>query len=112
MTVEQPTEPLTQVVFVHDYLQLVFDQFVVTVYNPARCTTCTVTWHQDDREFAGALVSLIGQTAQLSVSPAGLQLHFSTGSSVTVPGSDPSSDGPEAWQYGALGAPCCVQQNN
>lgn len=35
----QPVKPLSQVVFVHDYLQLVFQDQAFTLYNIATCST-------------------------------------------------------------------------
>ena len=57
-----PTDPLSQVVFVHNYLQLVFQDSGFTIYNPCALNLegTPIQFGQDG--FADALVGLIGQS--------------------------------------------------
>jgi hypothetical protein len=107
----QPVEPLSQVVFVHEYLQLVFQDLVFTLYNIATCSTGSGDLRQGQPGFCDALVSLIDQTARAEVLADKLLLHFSSGTVVSVPVSGPDVRGPEAWQFGQLGGPTVVEQN-
>src|SRR6201999_4008006 len=55
-----PTEPLTQVVFVHDYVQLGFEAEILSVYNPMRFRGVQgEELTQGQIGFADALVGLI-----------------------------------------------------
>lgn len=107
----QPVEPLSQVVFVHDYLQLVFQDHAFTLYNIATCSTSSGDFRQGQPGFCDALVSLIDQTARAEALPDTLLLHFSSGAVVSVPISGSGARGPEAWQFGQLGGPTVVEQN-
>jgi hypothetical protein len=81
-----PAEPLSQVVFIHDYVQLVFQDERLSIYNPI-----AVSDAQSDLSCGGlglrdALVGLIGQSA-VSVAPPEsfvLALSFERGQSVLV----------------------------
>lgn len=107
----QPVEPLSQVVFVHDYLQLVFQDHAFTLYNIATCSTDSGDFRQGQPGFCDALVSLIGQAARAQTLPDKLLLRFSSGAVVSVPVSGLDARGPEAWQFGQLGGPTVVEQN-
>ena len=56
-----PTEQLSQMVFVHDYIQLVFQDERFSIYNRASITLNDTALKQRETGFADALVSLIGQ---------------------------------------------------
>ena len=60
----QPVEPLSQVVFVHDYLQLVFQDRAFTLYNVVTCSTGSVI-------FAKASLASVMPLSRLSVRPLG-----------------------------------------
>ncbi len=107
----QPVEPLSQVVFVHDYLQLVFQDRVFTLYNVATCSTGSGDFRQGEPGFCDCLVSLIDQTARAEALPDKLLLRFSNGAVVSVHVSRSGVRGPEAWQFGQLGGPTVVEQN-
>lgn len=107
----QPIEPLSQVVFVHDYLQLIFQDCAFTLYNLATCSTGSGDFRQGQSGFCDALVSLLGQTARVEALSDKLLLHFSSGATVSIPISGPDTRGPEAWQFGQLGGPTIVEQN-
>lgn len=107
----QPADPLSQVVFVHDYLQLVFQNCAFTIYNLTTYSKATTVFRQGDPGFCDALVSLIDQTARVEAQDESLLLHFAGGAVVSVPTSGPDTQGPEAWQFGRLGGPYVVEQN-
>lgn len=105
----QSSESLSQVVFVHDYLQLVFQDRAFTLYNLVTCSTGGTKLRQDQIGFCDAIVSFIGQAA-IEVHADKLLLHFSGGGlvSVLVPG--PDARAPEEWQISQLGCPTVVEQ--
>ena len=107
----QPEDPLSQVVFVHDYLQLVFQDCAFTIYNTASYSADSGELRQGQPGFCDAIVSLIDQTAQVVALTSSLLLHFSGGAVVSVHVSDSDSCGPEAWQFNRLGGPTVVEQN-
>ena len=107
----QPKQPLSQVVFVHDYLQLVFQDCVYTLYNRATYAGQAGVIRQGEPGFCDSLVALIDQTVHADALPNGLFLHFAGGAIVSVPTSGPDTRGPEAWQFGQLGGPYAVEQN-
>lgn len=108
----QLREPLSQVVFVHDYLQLVFQEHALTVYNLAMYMSKDLSIKQGEPGFCDAVVALIEQTAQVHANPGEpLVLRFLCGASITVPCSGPDTRGPEAWQFGELSGPYIVEQN-
>jgi hypothetical protein len=107
----QPTDPLSQVVFVHDYLQLVFQDCAFTLYNVAVYSKGAVELRQDQAGFCDALVALIDQAARADVLTDKLLLHFSGGAIVAVSTSGPDTRGPEAWQFARSGRPQIVEQN-
>lgn len=56
-----PIEPLSQVVFIHDYFQLVFQDERFTVYNRTAVTDGVQLIRQGSTGFCDKLVGLIGQ---------------------------------------------------
>jgi len=107
----QPHDPLSQVVFIHDYLQLVFQDCAFTLYNLAIYTAGDTKLTQGESGFCDALVSLIGQEARAEVLPGHLSLHFSNGAAVSIVSTGITARGPEAWQFGQLGGSVVVEQN-
>jgi hypothetical protein len=107
----QPTDPLSQVVFVHDYLQFVFQDCAFTLYNVPIYSKNAIEFRQGQPGFCDALVALIDQTARAEVLTDRLLLHFADGAVVAVSTSGPDVRGPEAWQFSRLGGPQVVEQN-
>ena len=107
----QPVEPLSQVVFVHDYLHLVFQGQAFTLYNIVTYSTVSGDFRQGQPGFCDSLVSLIDQTARAEALPDKLLLRFSGGAVISVASSGSDARGPEAWQFSQLGDPTVVEQN-
>ena len=107
----QPKDTLSQVVFVHDHLQLVFQDCSFTLYNVATYTQGSLTLRQGQAGFCDALVELIDQPARIELRSGKLVLQFLGGASISVPNSGQDVRGPEAWQFGRLGGPQVVEQN-
>jgi len=109
----QPLEPMSQVIFVHDYLQLVFQDDIFTLYNPPEIRWVEAQISQGSPGFCDALVALLGQRLTLvSANHAEpLILSFENGARVIVPVGGPTARGPEAWQFGKANGPVLVQEN-
>lgn len=107
----QLEDPLSQIVFIHDYLQLVFQDCAFTIYNRATFVREGVAVRQGEAGFCDLLVSLIDQNAQAEARADHLLLKFTNGAEVVVPTAGPDAHGAEAWQFGRLGGPCVVEQN-
>jgi len=97
----KPSEPLSQVVFIHDYLQLVFQDEYFNVYNAAEVVWNETTLRQGQLGFCDALVSLIDQrVTSVSVSePYKLSLTFERGFQFHVLSGDEAARGPEAFEF-------------
>jgi len=106
----QLQDPLTQVVFVNDYLQLVFQDCTFTLYSLTTLAHEGRSLRQGSPGFCDALVSLIGQGARVEQPTSLLLICFSGGASIAVPCSGPDIRGPEAWQFARSGSPAIVQQ--
>jgi hypothetical protein len=109
----QPLEPMSQVIFVHDYLQLVFQDDIFTLYNPAEIRCAETQISHGSPGFCDALVALLGRrVTSVSVDHAEpLILSFENGTRVIVPVSGPSARGPEAWKFGKTNGAVVVQEN-
>ena len=108
----QPTDPLSQVVFIHNYLQLVFQDCGFTLYNSVSYELGGSAIEQGDPGFADAVVSLIDQTALVSLGVGSmLTIQFDGGARVRVLASGPGIRGPEAWQLNRIGEPGVIAQN-
>jgi hypothetical protein len=105
----QPQDPLSQVVFIHDYVQLVFEDCSFSLLNPIVVESVTAVLRQGSPGFCDALVKLIGQEAHFDAleSPS-IRLSFSSGTSVLVL---PDGIGPEAWIFYSSRQPLVVEQN-
>jgi len=103
-----PTEPLSQVVFIHDYLQLVFQGACFSIYNAAELRQGNNSLSQGKPGFCDGLVSLIGQPLTSASASPSLLLTFQSGTVLVVA---KSGQGPEAWQYNSFGEPVVVEQN-
>jgi hypothetical protein len=108
----QPTDPLSQVVFIHDYLQLVFQDCGFSLYNAVTYELDGLPIRQGAPGFCDAVVALIDQTAVVS-SPedSGLAIHFADGATIRCPISGPGTRGPEAWHFNRIGEPSVIEQN-
>jgi hypothetical protein len=103
-----PTEPLSQVVFVHDYIQLVFQDACFSIYNIAELRRGDTSVLQGQPGFCDGLVGLIGlPLISVSARPI-LSLTFQGGVTLVV---TEVCSGPEAWQYNSPGCPIVVEQN-
>lgn len=95
-----PQDELSAVSFVHDYIQLVFQDWGFSFYNEVSIDVGTATVHRKDAGFCDLLVGLIGQTA-IGTGPnkeVALVLTFESGTRVLVHLADENCDWPEAWQ--------------
>ena len=108
----QPTEALSQVVFVHDYIQLVFHDERFSIYNRASAVCNGVATEQEQPGFADALVSLIGQRVVRAVESPDplLALTFESGAVVHVFGGA-AARGAEAYQFNGSNGVWVVAQN-
>jgi hypothetical protein len=81
-----PAEPLSQVVFVHDYVQLVFQGERFSIYNPLSVAGTQSTLRLGSPGLCDALVRLIGQSAVCVTPPEScvLALSFERGDTVFV----------------------------
>jgi hypothetical protein len=108
----QPKEPLSQVVFVHDYVQLVFQNACISIYNPISVQIGTASaLAKGSPGFCDALVGLIGYSANVEVDRTHLTLHFNSGARVNVPSCDPSSRRAESWMFVEAGGQTVVEPN-
>ena len=108
-----PSDPLSQVVFVHDYIQLVFQDTSFSLYNTTRLTIGKSSVLQGQAGFADALVALIGlRVASVSTqADLALALLFENGVKLQVLRGKPYAQGPEAFQFIAPGSPIVVEAN-
>lgn len=109
----KPVEPLSQVVFVHDYLQLVFEDEGFSIYNLAEVEYGVNKLRQGQPGFCDTVVGLIGQrVVEVSRSDANaLRLSFEEGTQFVVLNDDESITGPEAFQFNGRNQPPVVEQN-
>ena len=109
----KPSEPLSQVVFIHDYLQLVFQDEGFSIYNLAEVEQRGVTIRLGEPGFCDAVVALIGQrVADVSRSDAHvLKLSFEGGAQFAVRNDEEAVAGPEAFEFNGKNQPPVVEQN-
>ena len=108
-----PSEPLSQVVFIHDYLQLVFQGESFSVYNVSKLVHNGTELIQGQSGFCDAMVNLIGQrvvTAAVSTENP-LSLSFESGSKFSVLPGSVGARGPEAFQFTGRYNQIIVEQN-
>lgn len=108
-----PAEPLSQVVFVHDYLQLVFQDETFSIYNLTELVFRSIEILQGTPGFCDGLVNLIGQRA-VSVAQTerwALSLSFEGGAKLHVLSSGVAARGPEAFQFAGKDNLLVVEQN-
>ena len=109
----KPSEPLSQVVFIHDYLQLIFQDERFSIYNLAEVEIRGVKMTQGQPGFCDAVVSLIGQrvTAASHSDKCALHLSFEEGAQFVVRSDNAAISGPEAFQFNGRDQPRVVEQN-
>jgi hypothetical protein len=100
-----PKDELSQVVFIHDYLQLVFQDVCFTLLTPPTLISGGDMYRPGESGFCDKLVSLISAKATAVQCGANddLSITFSNGAKVSVSTSDPRATGPEAWHFGGAG---------
>jgi hypothetical protein len=108
-----PLDPLSQVVFVHDYIQLVFQDACFSLYNTTKLVIGESAVLQGQASFADALVALIGLrvTSVSTQTDSILELLFEGGIKLQVLQGEPYARGPEAFQFNAIGSPIVVEVN-
>jgi hypothetical protein len=86
----KPSEPVSQVVFIHDYFQLIFHDEGFNIYNVAEVDHRGVKVAQGEPGFCDAVVSLIGQrVTEVSRSDTQvLKLSFEQGAQLVVRSDD------------------------
>lgn len=103
-----PADALTHVVFIHDYIQLLFADVGFSFYNPVRLIAGGVAVAQGAAGFADALVSLIGRKIISAQGSGALNLTFDNAVELQV---DAAGDGPEAFQFHGADGSVVVEQN-
>jgi hypothetical protein len=106
-----PAGPLTQVVFVHDYLQLVFDTGRISIYNRASLDMGARRQRTGEAGFADSLVQLIGQRVLHAELEPTLALQFERGSRLVVLNGPDDVKGPEAFEISQDAGGITVAQN-
>jgi hypothetical protein len=108
-----PSESLSEVAFVHDYLQLRFQEQVISIFNDILCESASISTRSGESGFCDAVVALIGQRVIEVADEPGffLSLRFQGGCALRVLADDPAISGPEAWIYHSAGVPIAVCQN-
>jgi hypothetical protein len=97
----EPSDALTQVVFVHDYIQLVFDGQTFSLYGNISVVSKGEQLGRKSSGFCDRLVGLIGQRATAAAGPPEdeLNLRFESGVSIQVR----AGVGPETWEMQRAG---------
>lgn len=93
-----PRDPLSQVVFVHDYIQMRFQESVFNLYNSPVIEFETKILFRDDPGFCDKLVDLIDNKL-IAVSDSedySITMTFENGTVVAV---QRSNEFPEAWEF-------------
>ena len=105
-------DPLSQVAFIHDYLELTFGRARLSIYNEVSVVTSSAVYVQGDVGFCDALVRLIDQSAKEISNPEStvLALEFEQGAILLVQSGEASS-GPEAFQFVGASGVIVVEQN-
>jgi hypothetical protein len=109
----KPSEPLSQVVFIHDYLQLWFQDERFNVYNLAEIEHGGAKLAQGQLGYCDSLVALIGQRV-VGVSKSDshmLVLSFEGGARFSVRGDAEAIHGPEAFEFNGEGQYLVVEPN-
>lgn len=94
-----PKEPVTQVVFVEDYLQVVFQDECFSFYDPVEVTSDRRLLTHGQSGFCDALVGLIGERAVAVAADENEQLTVVFGSGAALRTRPDLGTCPEAWQF-------------
>ena len=110
----RPIGPLTQVIFVHDYIQVKFDDDIYSLYNRLEIQNASGVLRQGQDGFTDALVNLIGHaiTSDSREPGAALVLLFDNQSTLRVLEGPENENGPEAYHYAAANGSIVVEQNS
>jgi hypothetical protein len=113
LKVLEQTDALSQVSFVHDYIQLIFQDYVLNLYNPVWIKQKSYIYKREEPNFCDAMVSLIGLKVVnvFMVKNEILSLHFESDISVSVSLLPKDAVGPEAFQFKGPNALLVVEQN-
>jgi hypothetical protein len=105
-------EPLSQVVFVHDYVQFRFQDTCLSLYSALSIGTPKGVLHRTDQGFCDALVELIGQrVASVDYRAEDhLQITFAGGGTLNAMFTNGDAVGPELFQLDRPGMPTIVEQ--
>ena len=97
----KPSEPLSQVVFIHDYIQLVFQEVRFSIYNVSELVDHGSSLRTGQPGFCDALVALIGQrvTSVSTQEPEILFLRFERGAYFRVLGDEESIRGADPFDF-------------
>lgn len=106
-----PAAPLSEVRFVHDYVQLFFDDECFSIYNAFSVHQNGQSFREGEPGFADALVRLIGERATTAPHGGPLRLVFQGGTELRVLVGLGNEGGPEAFQFSRNGAVLVVEQN-
>jgi hypothetical protein len=107
-----PKSSLSQVAFVHDYIQLTFEDEVLSLYNSVVVKTPRAEFKHGSAGFADAIVSLIGRTVGKvsSSSEHAIELQFECGTRVRVLRTT-SDNRPESFTFHAHNGDIVAGQN-
>ena len=105
-------EPLSQVIFVHEYVQLRFQDTCLSLYSLLSVGTGRSVLNRSDHGFCDALVELINQrVASVDYRAENhLRITFAGGGSVTASLKANDVIGPELFQLDQPGMPTIVEQ--
>lgn len=106
-------EPLSQVVFIHDYIQLVFQDTYFNLYNRVTVHRGGCNLKSSDVGFADELRRLIGERVVDTSSEEGQfsAVKFECGTQISVSLRAEDANGPEAFELGDSKGLCVVEQN-
>lgn len=106
-------EPLSQVIFIHDYIQLIFQEYILSLYNPIEIKIENKTITDGEVGFSDALRNLIGERIVRTNYEEKIHasFEFSNGTIVTITLESNSDFGPEAFQINDGNSLIMVEQN-
>ena len=109
----KPADPLSQVVFIHDYIQLVFQEESFSLFNAAEILHQGASLRQGQAGFCDALVSLIDQhvTTVSTAPPYKLALTFEGGSCLRLLADQEIVCGAEAFEFHGRNNLWVIEQN-
>jgi hypothetical protein len=109
-----PTEALSQVVFIHDYIQLIFQGEGFSLYSRVALAKQGREILQGSDGFADEITRLIGQrvSAAGATNRSKLEMQFEGGSVVWILHGQENERGQEAFQYSNCDGVIVVEQND